>query len=151
MRNYQEIFSKLKEETNAQDVNEMVKNFVEHEDTNYSLFNYLNVLSDEVENYTFMHLLNKYIKKLESLTKQKKKLQNEIEKHRKSEEDQRDPKLIKVKQIQAEIETSKTKKVKYEDKHKDLMKIINALKVHYNYNLSSFKGFTFYSQRLGFL
>lgn len=50
VKTYQEIFTKLKQETNAQDINEMVQNFVEQEDNNYSLFNYLNVLSDEVSN-----------------------------------------------------------------------------------------------------
>lgn len=45
---YQEKFEKLKEETAAQNINEMVDYFVENEDNNYSLFNYLNVLGDEV-------------------------------------------------------------------------------------------------------
>lgn len=39
----------MKQETAAQDINEMVHYFVENEDNNYSLFNYLNVLSDEVK------------------------------------------------------------------------------------------------------
>ena len=45
---YQEVFNKLKEETKSKDVNQMVDTFVDFEDQNYSLFNYLNILSDEV-------------------------------------------------------------------------------------------------------
>lgn len=66
---------------------------------------------------------------MESLYKQKKNLQLEIETLKKSEEDQKDPKLQKMKQIYAEIENTKGRKFKLEEKHKELMKIINSLKV----------------------
>lgn len=51
------MFNQLKEETQSKDVNKMVETFVNFEDQNYSLFNYLNILSDEV---TFKKKMNKY-------------------------------------------------------------------------------------------
>lgn len=57
MRIYQEKFEKLKQETAAQDINQMVHYFVENEDNNYSLFNYLNVLSDEVKEEIFLKII----------------------------------------------------------------------------------------------
>lgn len=97
MRIYQEKFEKLKQETAAQDINQMVHYFVENEDNNYSLFNYLNVLSDEVKKGDFFE--NNYFFQLESLIKQKKNLKCEIEEVKKNEQEQRDPKLQKMKQI----------------------------------------------------
>jgi hypothetical protein len=54
---------KLKEETNSEGMNQIVNKFIDYEDENYALFNYINSLRDESE----------------SLNRQKKALEKEVE------------------------------------------------------------------------
>lgn len=52
MNHYEEIFAKLKEETNTTDMNEIVKTLVEYEEENYGLFKYINSLREDYETLT---------------------------------------------------------------------------------------------------
>jgi hypothetical protein len=47
--NYEEAFNKIKTATNMSDVNALVNKFVHSEDVNFSLFNYVNELNNEIE------------------------------------------------------------------------------------------------------
>lgn len=47
---YQEIFESLKKETYSKNIDEIVKKFVDYQDENYALFNYINTIRDEYEN-----------------------------------------------------------------------------------------------------
>lgn len=47
---YQKIFESLKSETNSKNIDEIVKKFVDYQDENYALFNYINTIRDEYEN-----------------------------------------------------------------------------------------------------
>lgn len=46
---YEEAFKKIEEATGISDIDELVRTFVEAEKNNYSLFNYVNELSNEME------------------------------------------------------------------------------------------------------
>lgn len=49
VKSYEEAFSKIQAATGISDINELVQNFINAEDQNFSLFNYANALSADVE------------------------------------------------------------------------------------------------------
>jgi|EP00670_Eutreptiella_braarudii_P000336 DNA repair exonuclease SbcCD ATPase subunit len=48
-QNYEEAFNKIKAATNMSDINMLVEKFLSSEDNNFSLFNYVNELNNEIE------------------------------------------------------------------------------------------------------
>lgn len=48
VKQHEDVFERLKNETGKKDIKEMVETFVKYEENNYSLFTYINSLSDEV-------------------------------------------------------------------------------------------------------
>ena len=48
-QSYEEAFEKLKEATNIDDIDLLVSKFIEVEDKNFALFNYVNELNNDVE------------------------------------------------------------------------------------------------------
>mmetsp|Transcript_2618 Transcript_2618/g.5837 ORF Transcript_2618/g.5837 Transcript_2618/m.5837 type:complete len:553 (+) Transcript_2618:152-1810(+) len=49
VQSYEEAFAKIQESTGISDIDELVTTFIEAEDKNFSLFNYVNELNNEVE------------------------------------------------------------------------------------------------------
>lgn len=49
VHSYEEAFEKIKQATGITDIDELVNRFIEAEDGNFSLFNYLNELNNEIE------------------------------------------------------------------------------------------------------
>ena len=49
VKKYEKIFEDLKKETESEDMKDIVHKFVEYEDKNYALFNFINSLRDESE------------------------------------------------------------------------------------------------------
>eukprot|EP00297_Palpitomonas_bilix_P000891 CAMPEP_0113874464 /NCGR_PEP_ID=MMETSP0780_2-20120614/4349_1 /TAXON_ID=652834 /ORGANISM="Palpitomonas bilix" /LENGTH=551 /DNA_ID=CAMNT_0000860241 /DNA_START=138 /DNA_END=1793 /DNA_ORIENTATION=+ /assembly_acc=CAM_ASM_000599 len=49
VRSYEEAFERIKEATGIADIDELVTTFIEAEDQNYALFNYVNELNSEIE------------------------------------------------------------------------------------------------------
>lgn len=47
---YEEIFEQIKEATGIEDTNTLVESFIEKEDHNFALFNYINNMNTEIEN-----------------------------------------------------------------------------------------------------
>jgi len=50
---YEDAFAKIQESTGIDDVEELVTKFLEAEDKNFSLFNYINELNNEIEQVHF--------------------------------------------------------------------------------------------------
>ena len=48
MENYEKAFNKIKEVTNCPNINELVKRFTQVEDQNFSLFNYVNEINNQI-------------------------------------------------------------------------------------------------------
>eukprot|EP01012_Entosiphon_sulcatum_P019505 TRINITY_DN2439_c0_g1_i1.p1 TRINITY_DN2439_c0_g1~~TRINITY_DN2439_c0_g1_i1.p1 ORF type:complete len:560 (-),score=155.92 TRINITY_DN2439_c0_g1_i1:93-1772(-) len=48
-QNYEEAFNKIRAATNMSDINQLVQKFLHAEDDNFSLFNYVNELNNEIE------------------------------------------------------------------------------------------------------
>ncbi len=48
-QSYEEAFEKLKEATEIEDIDLLVSKFIEVEDKNFALFNYVNELNNDVE------------------------------------------------------------------------------------------------------
>ena len=49
VRSFEEAFHKIKEATGISDIQELVRTFIRNEDQNFSLFNYANEQSNEIE------------------------------------------------------------------------------------------------------
>jgi coiled-coil domain-containing protein 63/114 len=49
VQSYEEAFAKIQAATGITDIDELVNTFIEAEDQNFSLFNYVNELNSEVE------------------------------------------------------------------------------------------------------
>ncbi|KAF0713628.1 hypothetical protein AaE_011746 [Aphanomyces astaci] len=49
VQNYEEVFAKLKAATGIADIEELVTTFIKNEDQNFSLFNYVNEQTNEIE------------------------------------------------------------------------------------------------------
>lgn len=47
---FEEIFDKIKEATGIEDTDTLVKSFIENEDRNFALYNYVNNMNNEIEN-----------------------------------------------------------------------------------------------------
>lgn len=48
-QSYEEAFEKLKEATEIEDIDLLVSKFIEVEDKNFALFNYVNELNNDIE------------------------------------------------------------------------------------------------------
>lgn len=65
MENYEKAFAKIKEVTQCENINELVKRFTQIEDQNFSLFNYVNEINNQIgaiseENAKMERRLNDY-------------------------------------------------------------------------------------------
>lgn len=49
VQSYEEAFEKLKEATEIEDIDLLVSKFIEVEDKNFALFNYVNELNNDIE------------------------------------------------------------------------------------------------------
>ena len=51
VQNYEEAFAKIQKATQITDIDELVMTFIDAEDANFSLFNYVNDLSSQIDSY----------------------------------------------------------------------------------------------------
>ena len=49
LQSYEEAFRKIKETTEIDDIDQLVTRFIQVEDKNFALFNYVNELNNEIE------------------------------------------------------------------------------------------------------
>eukprot|EP00753_Platysulcus_tardus_P000812 PLAT10730.1.p1 GENE.PLAT10730.1~~PLAT10730.1.p1 ORF type:complete len:587 (-),score=363.97 PLAT10730.1:133-1893(-) len=112
VQSYEEAFAKIQEVTGISDVDELVDKFIEAEDKNFSLFNYVNQLNEEIE-------------KLEGSIHG---VKAEIEKYRGegiSTDNQR-KKILK--DLEAKLSRTEAKAEEYDFKYSASMKTVSQLK-----------------------
>ncbi|XP_013064556.2 coiled-coil domain-containing protein 63-like [Biomphalaria glabrata] len=109
---YEEAFVRIREMTGEDDIDILVRRFIEVEDTNFALFNYVNEQNNEIEK------LNEDINAIQLEIENFKKQGIELESQRK--------------QILRSLEEKQTKASReadeYEQKHKEVSKILDQLK-----------------------
>lgn len=112
VQDYEESFAKIQKATGIDNINELVQTFINAEDQNFSLFNYVNDLSNEIEKLEesiggLKGELHKYKGQGASSDKQRKQILEDLE-----------GKLTKTEQ----------KSSLYGQKHSEAMSTVNALK-----------------------
>ncbi|XP_059141450.1 coiled-coil domain-containing protein 63-like [Physella acuta] len=109
---YEEAFVRIKEMTGEDDIDKLVRRFIEVEDTNFALFNYVNEQNNEIEK------LNDDINNIQKEIEDFKNQGIELESQRKII-----LKNLEQHQIKATREADE-----YEQKHKEVSKILDQLK-----------------------
>jgi len=113
VKSHEEAFEKIKAATGIHDIDELVKFFVEAEDENYSLFNYVNELNAELD-------------KLES---QVQDVKREIDKFKDSGQNKDTQKKKLLEELEEKLKKTERKSQIYEERYQETMKTINALKI----------------------
>ena len=112
VENYGEAFQKIQQATGISDIDELVNAFIDAEDQNFSLYNYVNELNAEVE----------------KLEEQIKETKADIEKYKgqgASTDSQRKKILT---DLETRLQKTESKADAYESKHSSALKTVNALK-----------------------
>ena len=112
VENYGEAFQKIQQATGISDINELVNAFIDAEDQNFSLYNYVNELNAEIE----------------KLEEQIKETKADIEKYKgqgASTDSQRKKILT---DLETRLSKTESKADAYESKHGAAIKTVNALK-----------------------
>lgn len=110
---YDEAFAKINEATGITEIDELVKTFVDSEKQNYSLFNYVNELSNEMDKlkqqiHETKEEINTFKGQGVTTDNQRKKIMHELEER------------LERTEIRAEL---------YEKNYEETMKTINSLKI----------------------
>ncbi|DBA00509.1 TPA: hypothetical protein N0F65_006413 [Lagenidium giganteum] len=113
VQNFEEAFLKIKAATGIQDLEELVSSFIKKEDQNFSLFNYVNEQSNEIE-------------KLEELNAE---LREEEKKYSDDQGDDVSQHKQLLKELEAKLQMTEIAAEKCETKCQDAQKTINAVKV----------------------
>jgi DNA repair exonuclease SbcCD ATPase subunit len=113
VQSYEEAFNKIKAATGIADIEELVATFIANEDQNFSLFNYVNEQNNEVE---------KAEEQIAALHDEERKYARESG----DDVDQHKQLLVDLAQRLAATDAMAEK---YESKHSEALKTINALKV----------------------
>ncbi|KAG9407158.1 Coiled-coil domain-containing protein 63 [Aphanomyces cochlioides] len=113
VQNYEEVFAKIKAATGITDIEELVTTFIKNEDQNFSLFNYVNEQTNEIE---------KLQDQIEAL---------KIEEAKYSEESGDDVHQHKqlLKELESKLAATEHAAEKYESKYNETQKNINAVKI----------------------
>eukprot|EP00042_Codosiga_hollandica_P044626 m.444391 g.444391 ORF g.444391 m.444391 type:complete len:632 (+) comp56834_c0_seq2:2057-3952(+) len=93
IQSYEEAFEKIKQATGIQNIDRLVNRFIEVEDQNFSLFNYVNELNNEIEMLQEKIAetkadIEKFIRQGEVMDNQRKKVMRELEDQLKGTESQ---------------------------------------------------------------
>ncbi|KAJ8609533.1 hypothetical protein CTAYLR_006021 [Chrysophaeum taylorii] len=112
VQNFEEAFNRIKQATGITQIDELVRVFIKNEDQNFSLFNYVNEQTNEIE----------------KLEEQLQQLRDEEQKYtQESGDDVNQHKLI-LQELDAKLETINTQADKYEAKCQEYQNIIDNLK-----------------------
>ena len=112
VQSYDEAFAKIKEATGIDDIDKLVEKFIEVEDQNFSLFNYVNELNNEIE----------------KLQEQITDVKNDIEKFRGQGVNMDNQRKKILKDLEDKLASTEQSAETYEGKHAQAAKIINQLK-----------------------
>ncbi|OQR85349.1 Outer Dynein Arm Docking Complex, partial [Thraustotheca clavata] len=113
VQNYEEVFTKIKAATGITDIEELVNTFIKNEDQNFSLFNYVNEQTNEIE---------KLQDQIEALK------QEEIKYSEETGDDAHQHKQL-LKELESKLVQTEVAAEKYEVKFNDAQKNINAVKI----------------------
>ncbi|GLD94050.1 hypothetical protein PINS_up024017 [Pythium insidiosum] len=113
VQNFEEAFLKLKAATQIDDLEQLVTSFIKKEDQNFSLFNYVNEQSNEIE-------------KLEELLAE---LRDEERKYGDDSGDDVSQHKQLLKELESKLTTAEQSADKFEAKCQDAQKVINAVKI----------------------
>mmetsp|Transcript_28641 Transcript_28641/g.50928 ORF Transcript_28641/g.50928 Transcript_28641/m.50928 type:complete len:511 (-) Transcript_28641:35-1567(-) len=113
VRLYEEAFSKIQAATGITDIDELVRTFVEAEKHNYSLFNYVNELSNEME----------------KLEQQIVEIKAEIERYKGQGLSSDNQRRKLMHELEERLERIEIRAEHYEQSYEKTMKTISALKV----------------------
>eukprot|EP01135_Chromosphaera_perkinsii_P002361 Nk52_evm15s222 gene=Nk52_evmTU15s222 len=112
VQSYDEAFAKIKEATGIDDIDKLVEKFIEVEDQNFSLFNYVNELNNEIE----------------KLQEQISEVKLDIEKFRGQGVNMDNQRKKILKELEDKLTVTEQSAESYEAKHTQAAKIINQLK-----------------------
>mmetsp|Transcript_25259 Transcript_25259/g.80308 ORF Transcript_25259/g.80308 Transcript_25259/m.80308 type:complete len:339 (+) Transcript_25259:1-1017(+) len=113
VQSYEEAFNKIKSATGITEVDKLVTTFIQNEEQNFSLFNFVNEQNNE----------------LEKLEEQIQQLHEEEEKYTQESGDDVNQHKQLLKDLETRLQNSEATAEKYELKYQEAMKTINALKV----------------------
>lgn len=112
VQHYGEAFEKIQTATGIQDIDELVSNFVDAEDKNFSLFNYINEMNQEIEK------LEEHIDEIKG----------EIEEYKAGGVVSDTMRKKELKNMEEKLQRMETKADLYEKKYEEAMKTVNTLK-----------------------
>lgn len=112
VQNFEEAFNRIKAATGISDIEELVKTFIKNEDQNFSLFNYVNEQTNEIE----------------KLEEQMQQLRDEEQKYTQESGDDVNQHKQLLKDLEIRLQATETMAEKYEMKCQDSQKTINSLK-----------------------
>jgi len=112
VQNYEEAFAKIQKATAITDIDELVMTFIDAEDANFSLFNYVNDLSSQIDTYQ------------ENIDQ----VNQEIEKYRGKGMDGDNKRKGILKDLEAQLVKTESKSQHYEQNYQEAMDAVNALK-----------------------
>lgn len=108
---YEEAFEKIKESTGISDIDELVTSFIEAEDANFSLFNYVNELNSEIER----------------LEEQNAELNDEVTRFTAQGSNGDNQRKIVIEDLEKKVEETKEKTEAYDKKAEGLTRTCQAL------------------------
>jgi uncharacterized coiled-coil DUF342 family protein len=112
VQSYGEAFSKIQQATGITDIDELVTTFINAEDENFRLFNYVNELNQEIE----------------KLEEQISDIKQEIEKYKGQGVNTDNQRKKILKDLEDRLNKTESKADMYEQKYQAAMKTVNALK-----------------------
>merc|ERR1711871_828471 len=113
VQNFEEAFNKIKAATGISDIEELVRTFIKNEDQNFSLFNYVNEQTNEVE-------------KLEEQIQQ---LKDEEAKYAQESGDDVNQHKQLLRDLELRLQSTESMAERYEQKCSEAQKTINSLKM----------------------
>jgi len=111
VQSYEEAFAKIQAATGISDIEQLVKQFIENEDQNFKMFNYLNELNGEIE------------KGEEAIAE----LKVETEKYRGQDKGAASQRKRLIKELQDRAAECEAKNAQFEDAHKALVGSIGQI------------------------
>mmetsp|Transcript_37187 Transcript_37187/g.91934 ORF Transcript_37187/g.91934 Transcript_37187/m.91934 type:complete len:562 (-) Transcript_37187:205-1890(-) len=112
VESYEEAFQKIQQATGITDIDELVTTFINAEDENFRLFNYVNELNQEIE----------------KLEEQITDIKSEIEKYKGQGVNTDNQRKKILKDLEDRLAKTEAKAEMYEQKYQAAMKTVNALK-----------------------
>ena len=113
VQSYEEAFAKIQAATGISDIDELVTTFINAEDQNFALFNYVNELNGECE----------------KLEEQIADIKSEIEKYKGQGLNTDNQRKKILKDLEERLQKTEAKAEQYEKKYEAAMKTVSALKV----------------------